>query len=160
MAARIVICLSGRPREDEVRSGSRRSRRVTIASGLRMRIWPAASSMASGRPSSRAMMSATAAACASVNSKAGRTDRARSTNRATAAELGSPLISKGWRSNSCSPYMPSGVRLVTSRLGPSSAASDATSEATAGNRCSALSSSRSVRLPSRRRRTVSARLGL
>ena len=49
----------------------------------------AASSIASGRPSSRRQISATAAALPSVRAKSGRTARARSTNSATAGEAAS-----------------------------------------------------------------------
>ena len=46
----------------------------------------AASSMASGRPSRRRQIPATAAAFALVSAKSGRTARARSTNSATAGD--------------------------------------------------------------------------
>ena len=57
-----------------------------MPAGVSTRTFAAASSIASGRPSSRRQMAATSAAFSSVSAKSGFTARARSTNSATAAE--------------------------------------------------------------------------
>ena len=62
------------------------------ASGSSSRVRAAASSIASGRPSSRRQISATAAALLSVRAKPGRAARARSTNSATAGDAASSAI--------------------------------------------------------------------
>ncbi len=86
-----------------------------------------ASSIASGRPSSRRQISATAAALSSVSANSGRTARARSTKSWIASNrlidlrgLAWPAAAAGSDSggtgNSCSPRMWSASRLVTSTL--------------------------------------------
>ena len=85
----------------------------------------AASSIASGRPSSRRQISTTAAALLSVRAKPGRAARARSTNSATAGDaassaIGTPALSlalsagsdSGGTGYSRSARSPSTVRLV------------------------------------------------
>ena len=88
----------------------------------------AASSIASGRPSSRRQISATAGAFSSVTAKSGLIAAARSTNSATAAYCDSALERRqSLRGRaapaaaprySCSPRSCSGARLVTSTLRP------------------------------------------
>src|SRR5205085_4190761 len=87
----------------------------------------AASSIASGRPSSRRQISVTAAALPSVSAKPGRTARARSTNSATAGEAatsaaeavpGSAGNASGGTGYSRSARNPSTVRLVASIATP------------------------------------------
>ena len=94
---------------------------ASSASGSSSRVRAAASSIASGRPSSRRQISATAAALPSVRAKPGRTARARSTNSATAGDAassasGTPAGSAGSGSGgtgySRSARSPSTVRLV------------------------------------------------
>ena len=86
MAARIVCNRSGRSRAPPVSSGKRRSIRARSAAGGRSGIRAAASSIASGRPSSRWQISMIAAAFASVSAKPGCTICARSMKSATASD--------------------------------------------------------------------------
>ena len=85
-------------------------------------ILAAASSIASGSPSSRAQISATMGAVASVSSKSGRTALARSAKSATASFVASAAAFDRWSYSgrrsvgtrySCSPWTRSGARLVT-----------------------------------------------
>ena len=69
--SRSVCWRAGRSRAPPVSSGSRRSRRASIACGGSSRIRAAASSIASGRPSRRWQISATAGAFSSVTAKSG-----------------------------------------------------------------------------------------
>ena len=80
IVARIVRCRSGRSRTAAVSSGRLCSRRSAMPAGVRMRTFAAASSIASGSPSSRRQMSARSAALSAVTSKPASTARARSTN--------------------------------------------------------------------------------
>ncbi len=82
--ARIVRCRSGTSRAPVVRSGRTRSSRASIAEGVRARMWAAASSSASGTPSSAWQMCATSAAFSAVRSNRGSAARARSRNNRTA----------------------------------------------------------------------------
>ena len=85
IAPRSVCCRAGRSRAPADSSPSRSPSRPSIAWGVRTRIRAAASSIASGRPSRRTQISATAGAFSFVTSKPGRTARARSMNSATAS---------------------------------------------------------------------------
>ena len=84
--ARRVRCRSGRSTAPVPSASSEAASRSSSAGGSSSRVRAAASSMASGRPSRRRQISATAAALPSVRAKPGRTARARSTNSATAGE--------------------------------------------------------------------------
>ncbi len=95
----------------------------------------AASSMASGSPSSRAQISATT----SVTSKSGRTAAARSANSATA----SSRADRGGTAYSVSPYRFRCVRLVARIVSPGAAASSSVASGVASSRCSRLSSTSS-----------------
>ncbi len=86
IAARIVRCRSGRSRTAAVSSGRLCSRRCAMPRGLSSRTFAAASSMASGRPSSRRQMSMMSAAFSSVMAKPGLTAAARSTKSMQAEE--------------------------------------------------------------------------
>ena len=104
-----VCCRSGRSRAPVVSRSSRFSSRAAIACGLRSLIRAAASSIASGRPSSRCTISATAASFSSLSAKPGLTAWARSTKSATAC-----ASSSGSSGYWCSPRRCSGAWLVTS----------------------------------------------
>ena len=71
IVARIVRCRSGTSRAPVVRSGRTRSSRASIAEGVRARMRAAASSSASGTPSSASQMCATSAAFSAVRSNRG-----------------------------------------------------------------------------------------
>ncbi len=85
MAPRSVRWRSGRSRPPDDSRPSRSPSRCAIAAGESSRIRAAASSIASGRPSSRRTTSATWAPFSGVSVKSGRTAIARSTNRRTAS---------------------------------------------------------------------------
>ena len=121
IAPRSVRCRSGRSRPPADSSPSRSFSRVTIADGVRIRTRAAASSIASGRPSRRRTISATATAFSAVSVNPWRTAMARSRNSRTAS---APAISSrsvvpaagtgsGGTANSCSPAIRSGARLDT-----------------------------------------------
>ena len=108
----------------------------------------AASSIASGRPSSRRQISATAAALPSVRAKPGRTARARSTNSATAGEdsssssgtvAGSAGSASGGTGYSRSARSPSTVRLVAKITTRGQRASSSPRPGAAWTTCSRLS---------------------
>ena len=122
IAARSVRCLGSAVRLPPVSRRNRSSRRAAIWAGGRERTRAAASSTASGIPSSRRQICATAAPFAVVSSNAGATARARSTNRRTAshsaiaARSGGPASTSGSvievTGSRLSPGMPSASRLV------------------------------------------------
>ena len=85
------------------------SSRLAISAALIPRIRAAASSMASGSPSSCRQMSAMAGASSRPGRKPGWLARARNTNSVPASSAGN-----GSTGCSCSPSMPSGSRLVAS----------------------------------------------
>ena len=139
MVACMVRWRSGRSRAPPASSVSAWSSRSTIASGVRTLARAAASSSASGAPSSAAQIASTDAAFSSVTAKSGLTARARSTNRSAATAAGS-----GPRSTLCSPPIRSRIRLVAStetEVAPSSALSAGAASTT----CSTLSRTSSMR---------------
>ena len=87
---------SGRSRAPPDRRASRSPRRSRMACGVRTRTRAAASSMASGRPSSRTQISATAGVRV-VDREVRRTATARSTNRATDSNWVNCSRSGRWR---------------------------------------------------------------
>ena len=101
IAPRSVRWRSGRSRPPPAPRSSRSPRRCAIAAGESSRIRAAASSMASGSPSRRRTISATAAPFAGVSMKSGRTAIARSTNSRTASDsmsvAGSSVPARGQR---------------------------------------------------------------
>ena len=108
----------------------------------------AASSIASGRPSRRRQISATAVALPSVRAKLGRTARARFRNSATAGEDASssgdtvtPSAGggSGGTGYSLSARSPSTVRLVAKIVTPGQRASSSPRSAAAWTTCSRLS---------------------
>ena len=111
----------------------------------------AASSMASGSPSSRGQISATAGAFSSVTAKSGLIaprpldEEGRPPRTATACRRGGSGRAIGQRQRrdgySCSPRSWSGARLVTSTFRPGQAASSSATTGAAGRICSKLSSS-------------------
>ena len=119
-----------------------------------IRILAAASSMASGRPSSRWQMVSTAAAFSSVTRNDGRTSCARCSNSLTASELASAdAVGAGPPSGSdsggtcqlSSPSTPRASRLVASTTRAGQAASRYSARlAAASARCSQLSSTTST----------------
>ena len=129
MAARSVCCRCGRSREPPVNSCNRLARRVNMEDGERTLTRAAASSIARGRPSNRAQISATAEAFSRLSSKSGLAAAARCTNSVTAGHCDSTSTEgmdresgsvSGGSGNSCSPYRCNAARLVTRilRLGP------------------------------------------
>ena len=113
----------------------------------------AASSIASGRPSSRRQISATAAALSAVNAKAGDTAWARSANSRTesrsascSGEISAVEFGKGNGAigYSRSPPTLSGSRLVTRTVNPGAPFSSSATDGAASTTCSKLSSRRSV----------------
>ena len=126
----------------------------------------AASSMASGSPSRRAQMAATAAALSAPRTKSGRTAWARSMNRATASFAARPARSparcgsgraRGWTGYSRSPARWRTSRLVTSTLRPEHRASSSWTTGAAGTTCSKLSRTSSRRSAPIRSATASTR---
>ena len=105
--AQRLLALRAGPAHRPVRSASRCSSRSSRASGGRSFTRAAASSIASGRPSSRRQISATAP----LDAKSGRTARARSANRAAASSSGN-----GGTGYCCSRVRRNGSRLVVSTL--------------------------------------------
>ena len=143
------VCWRGSAvREPPVSRRKRSLRRPSICSGVRTRTRAAASSKASGMPSSRVQTDATAAALPALNRKVGRAAVARSTNKRTESQ--SPKASGFWppgggrpsggRGRTDSPPMPRASRLVasTESLGHDFS-SVSVSRATASIRCSQLS---------------------
>ena len=84
-AAQRLLAGPGRSRGPPVSSARRSSSRSSIAWGVSSWTRAAASSIASGSPSSRAQISATRGAFSSVSAKSAAHRRARSTKRATAS---------------------------------------------------------------------------
>ena len=117
-----------------------------------MRSRAAASSIASGSPSSRRQISTMDATFSSVTAKPGRTAAARSRSnctdgyaKASAAETSAAGRRSGGTGRSASPRMPSGSREVAStRSRGHRASSSSASRAAASMTCSQLSSTRSV----------------
>jgi len=112
----------------------------------------AASSIASGKPSTRAQISATARAFSVVSAKSSLTARARSTNSATAASCASTSTggrrcrsgsASGATGHSCSPERRSTTRLVTSTFNPVHPVNNSAMRGAASTRCSKLSRSSS-----------------
>ena len=140
---------------------SRRKRspsRAAICWGERMGIRAAASSIASGTPSSRTQISATAAAFSGARAKAGTRVRARSRKSATAGMPASVCRSstspgsgrwgtgRGGTGKWCSQGTRSAMRLVTRQVSLAQAASRAARCGAAAETCSKLSrSSRAAR---------------
>ena len=142
----------------------RRARRAWRAGSARRVPWPArlgrrapiraaASSMASGMPSSRRQTWAMAPASASVTVKAGLALLARSTNNCTlsmplsdSALAGGPAggTASGGTCQRISPRMASGSRLVARMVSGGCASSSPTRPATASRTCSQLSMTSSV----------------
>jgi len=143
---------SGRSRAPPTSSGRQRPRRASSAWGAKIRTCAAASSMASGSPSSRAQIAATSAAFPAVRAKEGRTACAHCTKRATAGKRATAAGSapsagvgraSGGTGKVCSPRTRSAARLVTSATTPGHAPSSAASAGPAPATCSMLSSSSS-----------------
>ncbi len=106
-----------------VRSSVREASRTVISCALLSRSWAQASSTASGMPSRRRQISATAAALAGSSSeRSGATAAARSWKSRTASSPSSPADSGG-TSTHVSPAEPSGSRLVARTVSPGAAAS-------------------------------------
>ena len=156
IAPRSVCWRAGRSRAPPVRIWSRVSIRPRSADGGSVFTRAAASSIASGRPSSRLQISPIARAFSLVSAKAGFAVCARSTNSITAglaASDSSDVVrcasgrDSGATGTSCSLDRRSGSRLVTTILSGAAIFSRSTTNGTAPSRCSKLSSSSSVGLP-------------
>jgi hypothetical protein len=156
MAPRSVCWREGKSRGPPVSNISRCSSRSSNACGVSSRTRAPASSIASGSPSRRTQISATAGAFSLVTSKSARTDCARSMNSATAsycetASCEAPGIGRasGGTWYSCSPESRSGARLVTSSLTRVGEKTCRNSGA-ASRSCSKLSSTSRRRRPPRK----------
>ncbi len=112
----------------------------------------AASSIASGSPSSRVQTPATASSSASSGSKPCTAARARSTKSCTADEP-----SSGGTGYTCSPETLTGVRLVTTTRRPAAALTRSASSGPVATSCSKLSTTSSVGRS--RNRSTSAAFG-
>ena len=139
--ARSVCCRRTAVRAPPVNSRKRSCRLPTISSSDSARTRAAASSIASGMPSSRRQISVTVAALSSVTVKSGRTRRARSANNSIAS---SASDSDG-TATSPRPARRSAHGSSRAAVNPGQAASSsATSDALASSRCSQLSSTISI----------------
>ena len=114
----------------------------------------AASSMASGKPSRRRQMSATAAASAGIRTKSSRRAWARETNSRTASDRSASSTEgarpgsanpSGGTACSCSPEIWSRTRLVARTVSPGQPPSRSATSGAAATRCSKLSSTSSSR---------------
>ena len=151
---RSVCCRSGRSRAPPVSSPILSSSRASRACGGKSLTLAAASSMASGSPSSRWQISATAPAFPLVSSKPADAACARCTNRRTdahrctfAASPPAPAggTGSGGTGNSCSPLSRNTIRLVTSATTPGAAPSSSATSGAAPITCSKLSSTSTSR---------------
>ena len=151
---RSVCCRSGRSRAPPVSSPILSSSRASRACGGSSLTLAAASSMASGSPSSRRQISATAPAFPLVSSKPADAACARCTNRRTeahrctsAASPPAPIggTGSGGTGNSCSPLSRNTIRLVTSATTPGAAPSSSATSGAAPITCSKLSSTSTSR---------------
>ncbi len=150
--ARSVWCWRGAVRAPPVSSRNRSSSRAASCSALIVRSRAAASSMASGIPSSARQIRVTAGTVSSVTVKPERAAAARSFSSRTAAYAMacSASASRGGRASGrtghrASPVRPSGSRLVARMRSPGhSPSSRSASAAAAPIRCSQLSSTRSA----------------
>ena len=143
----------GRSRAPPVSSCRRLLSLVSREDGAKILIRAAASSIASGNPSSRAQISATAPALSLPSLKSGLTATARCRNSATAGYCdrlsgedfppGSGSASGG-KGNSCSPYTCSADRLVTMIFRFTPVANNSATVPAAAVRCSKLSSTSSM----------------
>ena len=95
IVARSVCWRAGASRGAVPRAPRASSRRSAISAGDSRPQRAAASSIASGRPSTRRQISATAAAVPSLSSKPGSWARARSTNSVTASSPANVSVSSG-----------------------------------------------------------------
>ena len=141
----------GASRAPPVRTGSRWSSRSSSFAGGSSFTRAAASSIASGRSSRRAQISATTAR-SPFRAKSGRTARARSANSSTAA-VAAEAAGPGY---SCSPASRSGIRLVASTFARGAAASQRLSSGAASTTRSTLSRTRRTCLS---RKVVGDRVG-
>ena len=151
---RSVRCRSGRSRAPPVSSPILSSSRASRACGGSSLTLAAASSMASGSPSSRRQISATAPAFPLVSSKPADAACARCTNRRTEAHRCTSAASpptptggtgSGGTGNSCSPLSRNTIRLVTSATTPGAAPSSSATSGAAPITCSKLSSTSTSR---------------
>ena len=145
MAARSVRCRGAAARPPVVSSPKRSATRIRICSTDSARTRAAASSMASGMPSSDWHTPATAAALPVVSVKPGALAAARSANSRTAspADPSAVLTAIGGTCQTVSPATRSGSRLVASSRSSAEAVSSRWhSQAHSSSRCSQLSSTR------------------
>ena len=150
---RSVRCRSGRSRAPPVSSPILSSSRASRACGGSSLTLAAASSMASGSPSSRRQISAIAPAFPLVSSKPADAACARCTNRrteahrCTSASPPAPIggTGRGGTGNSCSPLSRNTIRLVTSATTPGAAPSSSATSGAASITCSKLSSTSTSR---------------
>ena len=147
----IVRWRSGASRPDVTRRESTRSSFTSMADGVRTRMHAAASSIASGTPSSARQMPATSAAFSAVRSNLGSAACARSRNSRTAGasaisandtSRGSIGRASGSTSKTCSACTRSLARLVTMTVASGSAASSDATSGAAPITCSKLSTTR------------------
>ena len=142
---------SGRSRGPAVSRLIRSPSRASSARGDSSLIRAAASSMASGRPSSRRQISATSWAFSLVSSKPGASARARAANKRTEAACAGSREPRGGTgsagtTNSYSPLSRSTVRLATRTTSPGAAASSSATTGAPSMTCSKLSRTSKSRL--------------
>ncbi len=170
MVARRVRWRAGASAAPPVSRASRAPKRARIASGERTFRRDAASSTASGSPSSSRQISATAVAFSSVSWKSGRTERALPRKSRTdsisfrfSADRAVPLggVASGGTGYSCSPTRCNGTRLVTTTRKDGVASSSIPTVGAAAAICSKLSSNKTVsRRPNRSLTTVIGSMAL
>ena len=147
-------CGATRLVQPSVSSRNRLRRPSRISASDIIRTAAAASSIPSGRPSSRPQISLTAAASAAVILKSGRASRARSTK----SSIASSASDSGGTRQISSPGTPIGARLVARIVSRGHAPSRSpVSTAHASTRCSQLSSTRSTSRSPTNRASVSDR---
>ena len=144
MVASRVRCRGGIRRCSLRRSRNRSSRWSRICAGLSERTRAAASSIASGIPSSRRAISAIVRGHGRPARSTGRRRRPVPRTAVRAVEVG-PSASSGGTGSHCSPSTPSGSRLVASTRSAGAASSSRSTRARVGSsRCSQLSTTSSA----------------
>ncbi len=159
MVLRSVCCRAGASRPPLVNTARRWPSRASSACGGSSLMRAAASSIARGKPSRRAQISATAGALALLTWKSGLSACARAIKRATASYCDSVTRSgrclrsgskSGGTANSCSAERRSTARLVTNNLRLEQRARRSESLGAALTTCSKLSSTSSTCFPCRK----------
>ena len=143
-----VRCRSGRSGPAAGSTSMPRPSRSLSSAGVSRRVRAAASSIASGSPSSARQMARmwvrSPPSKSGPPAAAARSRKSCSAGPTVEASVSSSRIARGWTSKRCSPATPSATRLVASTTAPGAAASSPTSCGAAPSRCSTLSTTRRV----------------